>query len=400
MPGQSPPDVAHRLAAKFQMREETARELIQQGGGRVLKHDLTAEEAEHYRSELMAVGVVVMIESQAGSTGQPPAPAALTLSQGARAQPSTRACGAGWTRCPKCGADAVADLTGVCQSCGVVVERYLALHDAESSTRERASSHHSAPPDLKPAPLDTEEALPDPRSVPIGHGWSWIVDAWPLFKDRPWTWIGALLLCYLILIVLSLVPMLGGLVTTMLGPMLSAGLMIGAHAQAQGEGFEVGHLFAGITNKAGPLTLVGVVYLLFAIGIGLVVVVIGAVMMASSGLALDPATMDPNTLDAWITMSPLLALPVLLALLLGIPLTMAMFFAPTLVALNDVPVLTAFKLSFIGCLRNLLPFLIFGLIALVLLLVGSLPFMLGLFLVVPILTIAIYTAYRDIFLEE
>lgn len=45
-------------------------------------------------------------------------------------------------------------------------------------------------------------------------------------------------------------------------------------------------------------------------------------------------------------------------MLLGVPVMMAMLFAPALVGLNNVTVLRAFKLSFLGCWRNILPFLI------------------------------------------
>jgi hypothetical protein len=45
--------------------------------------------------------------------------------------------------------------------------------------------------------------------------------------------------------------------------------------------------------------------------------------------------------------NPIILLPVLVAMLLGIPLAMAMFFAPSLVALDRVPVLKAFGLSFV-----------------------------------------------------
>jgi uncharacterized membrane protein len=62
-----------------------------------------------------------------------------------------------------------------------------------------------------------------------------------------------------------------------------------------------------------------------------------------------------------------------------------------------VPVMQAFKLSFLGCLKNILPFLVFGLIALVLFFVSAIPFLLGWIVVMPVLTIAVYTAYRDIF---
>lgn len=412
LPGQEPLKVAERLAPKFSMSEDAARELILKGRARILKQNLTAAEAERYRSELTVVGMVVMVEPQdllavpGAESAHEPVPDALTAGQPLptlkktteSSTPKRSVSGDGWTRCPKCGASEVSELTGVCQACGVVAERYLETHGSGSTAGARDNQNRSRPllSDLTLSPGN--EGLLAPRSVPIGRGWGWIADAWTLFKDRPWAWIGAVLLFYLILIILSLVPVLGALATTILGPMLSAGLMMGAHAQSRGEGFVVSHLFVGVLNKPGPLALVGLVYLLLAIGIGLVVTIIVVIMASSTGIEMDAATMDPDELDTLMAMSPLLLLPLLIVFFLSVPLTMAMFFAPSLVLLNDVPVLRAFKLSFFGCLKNILPFLVFALIAIALVLLGSIPFMLGLILVLPILTISIYTAYQDIFL--
>nr|WP_207188530.1 BPSS1780 family membrane protein [Thiocystis minor] len=337
LPGQEPRDVANRLAVRFGMDVEAAHDLILKGSGRVIKHGLTVKEAERYGAELTASGLVIEIESQ--------------------------------------------DETSASDGASVLA----------------AGSHGSHFASLLQA-RDDEAGSPAPSSVPIGRGWGWIADAWSLFRQRPWAWIGAVLLFYLILMVLSLVPVLGGLATTILGPMLSAGLMIGAHAQARGDDFRVGYLFAGVSNKPGPLALVGGVYLLLGIGVVLVVAALFVGIMASTGVAMDAATLDPNDLDSLMAMSPMLALPFLVLMLLGIPLAMAVFFAPSLVALSDVPVLRAFRLSFLGCLKNILPFLVFSLVAIAMVLLGSIPFMLGLILVLPILTIAIYAAYRDIFL--
>ncbi|AFL75303.1 BPSS1780 family membrane protein [Thiocystis violascens] len=334
LPGQDPRDVANRLAVRFGMDVETAHDLILKGGGRIIKHGLTVNEAERYGAELTASGLVIEIESQ-GETGAPGVASALA-----------------------------------------------------------AGSHFASPLQTR----DGEAGSPVPSAVPIGRGWGWIADAWSLFRQRPWAWIGAVLLFYLILMVLSLVPVLGGLATVILGPMLSAGLMIGAHAQTQGEDFRVGYLFAGVSNKPGPLALVGGVYLLLWIGVLLVLAALFVGIMASTGVVMDAAAPDPNDLDSLMAMSPMVALPFLILMLLGIPLAMAVFFAPSLVALNDVPVLRAFRLSFLGCLKNILPFLVFTLIAIAMVLLGSIPVMLGLILVLPILTIAIYAAYRDIFL--
>jgi uncharacterized membrane protein len=274
----------------------------------------------------------------------------------------------------------------------VVVERYLAAHGKGGQT----GANPYAPPraDLTPPPLASDgHAFYPPRSVSARCGWTWITDAWELFKGHPGAWIGALLLFYLIIIVLSLVPVVGGLVTTVLSPMLSAGLMLGAHAQYQGQGFRVSALFAGISRKPGPLAQVGLVYLMFALLIGLVTGGMFALMFANSGLLMSDQAVNPGDFDP-ASMTSALLLPTLFAILLGMPLAMAMFFAPALVALDEVPVMRSFKLSFQGCLRNILPFLVYGLLALVMILVGALPFFLGWLLVLPILTIAIYFAYH------
>jgi uncharacterized membrane protein len=74
-------------------------------------------------------------------------------------------------------------------------------------------------------------------------------------------------------------------------------------------------------------------------------------------------------------------------------------FAPTLVMLDELGATNAMKLSFVGSLKNIVAFLLYGGIAMVLIFLGSLPFLLGLLVVWPTLTAAIYVAYRDIYLE-
>jgi uncharacterized membrane protein len=406
MPGRELDDVVPKLAATFKLPHEKARELIVSGAGRVLKQDVSAADANRYREALATVGLKVVIEPPIASPGGTPAAAAQRASNApvppAGDSREARASKADGTpdvsRCPKCGADAVSELTGVCQACGVVVERYLANHGlAPPSAPPLAAVPTAAtPPVATRSKGSTEATTMAPRAVPAGHGWLWITQAWGLFKQQPGAWIGALVVFYLIMIGVSLVPLIGGLAASILTPMLSGGLMIGAHRQSRGERFEIGHLFAGISQRGKPLALVGLVYLLAALGIGIVIALLLFGMMAGVSGSIDPTAMDADALGFLVT-NPLVLLVVLIAMLLGIPLAMAMFFAPSLVALDEVPVLQAFRLSLVGCLKNILPFLLYGIVAVVLVVVGSIPLMLGLLVVIPLLTIAIYTAYRDIF---
>ncbi|WP_373507797.1 BPSS1780 family membrane protein [Thiocapsa sp.] len=400
MPGRALQEVVPRLAAKFKLQEETARDLILGGRGRVLKHSLTSNEVQRYREALNAVGLQVSIEPESSAPTpadirsdpvvMPPFDAAGSDGSDDAGRTGGVAPAGGPTICPKCGADAVSELTGICQACGVVAERYRANRGLSQPSRPSRVDNPYAPPRAADDRLDT------PTSRPAGHGWLWITESWQLFKAQPGAWIGAVVLFYIILILVSIVPWVGGLAATILTPMLSAGLVIGAHRQEQEGRFEIGHLFAGVSESPGPLALVGLVYLLLAAGIGIVAGLLFAAVFAFMGSTVELSGMDPNDIEM-LLVNPIILLPVLLAMLLGIPLAMATFFAPSLVALDRVPVLKAFGLSFSGCMKNILPFLIYGLIALVLVMLGSLPLMLGLLVVLPVLTIAIYTSYRDIY---
>jgi uncharacterized membrane protein len=55
------------------------------------------------------------------------------------------------------------------------------------------------------------------------------------------------------------------------------------------------------------------------------------------------------------------------------------------------------RLSFNACLRNILPFMLYGLIFIGLLVVALIPFGLGLVIVVPWMMTSLYASYADIF---
>jgi uncharacterized membrane protein len=89
---------------------------------------------------------------------------------------------------------------------------------------------------------------------------------------------------------------------------------------------------------------------------------------------------------------------VLLALL--VPVAMATWFSPALATLNGVPPVEAMKASFRGCLRNLVPFIVYGIVLLILAMLASIPFGLGWLLLVPVVAGSVYAGYKDIFLQH
>jgi uncharacterized membrane protein len=224
--------------------------------------------------------------------------------------------------------------------------------------------------------------------VPAGHGWTWIAQAWELFKRAPALWIGMILTLVVILVLVAFVPFLGSILNMALNPVFAAGLMIGCRTLEEGGELEFRHLFAGFQTRTGTLIGVGLLYLAAMIAIVLVVSVItGASMFAFFSGA------GPSAGAAFTT----IALAILIMLALMMPLVMAMWFAPPLVVFNELGALDALKASFLGCLKNIVPFLIYGLILFGFAILATIPVFLGWLVLAPVIGASIYTSYRDIY---
>jgi uncharacterized membrane protein len=234
--------------------------------------------------------------------------------------------------------------------------------------------------------------VPGGRALPAGRGWAWIVEGWSLFKRQPGMWIGVAVLLAVIFIVLAFIPLLGSLAAMVLAPVFGAGVVIGSRAIDEGANLEVAHLFAGFRERFGTLASVGLIYLAASVAIALVVgLVTGAGLWGLAGGGADPASLGAAGATV------LLALLVMMALML--PVLMAVWFSPPLVVFHDLGAGEAMKSSFVACLRNLVPFLVYGVILLLLSLLASLPFGLGWLVLGPVLAGSLYTSYRDIFFK-
>lgn len=252
---------------------------------------------------------------------------------------------------------------------------------------------YSAPaaPVADPALAVQGDFVPGGRGVGAGRGWRWITEGWDLFREQPWMWIGIWVALVVILLVLNFIPLLGPIANAVLWPIFSAGLALGCRALAGGEPLEFGHLFAGFRERLGTLAGVGALTLVISFAIGMVVAVAMGV-----GFSTMFGGAKPETPEAALGVA--LAGLVMLALML--PLFMAIWFAPVLVVFHEHGVLEAMKESFTGCLRNVVPFLVYGLAGFVLMVLASLPALLGWLVLGPVLVASIYTAYRDIYFKS
>lgn len=234
-----------------------------------------------------------------------------------------------------------------------------------------------------------------PRQVKASQGWAWIVQGFALFRKHPLIWIVLILIWALILILLAVIPLLGPLLVGLLFPVFFAGMMLGCRAIEAGEDLEIAHLFAGFKHNPGRLVSVG--------GVNLVgqILITGVMVLMMGGDKLEPIGEAANaqTPDATLRVLSQLAPALLSGAALSLPLMMALWFTPALLALHDMGPVAALRLSFQACAQNALAFLLYGAIVLFLFLV-PIPFTLGVgsLIVIPTLIASVYTGYKDIFL--
>jgi uncharacterized membrane protein len=230
------------------------------------------------------------------------------------------------------------------------------------------------------------------QALEAGRGWQWIVEGFDLFRRYPLMWIALTVVVVLIWMVSFAIPLIGPLLFNLLSPVLFAGLMIGCQAADHGEELELAHLFAGFRKNPSALVTIGGVYLVGTI------VVIGFTFVAAGGSML-PTVLQKSSGDVEMMASALrsAALALTIGFALYLPLLMLIWFAPLLVVFNELKPVEAMKLSFSACLVNWLPFLVYGLVILVLWFIASIPLFLGLVVLLPVLICSVYASYKDIF---
>lgn len=230
---------------------------------------------------------------------------------------------------------------------------------------------------------------PAGRNVDAGRGLEWIKQGWQLFVKNPGMWIAIAVILLVIVIVLSFIPVIGSLAANFLMPVFAGGILLGCKSLTEGGDFGIDSLFAGFRQNTTNLILVGVFYLVGVIAITVLVFLIGG------GAALTGGFIGHGPGVGVAMGGFFLAMLVMLVLL--VPLAMAVWFAPALVVFRNVAPLEAMKASFFACLKNIVPFLVYGVILFVLCIVAMIPFGLGMLVMVPVMMGSVYASYVEIF---
>lgn len=245
-------------------------------------------------------------------------------------------------------------------------------------------------------------ALPQPKTVGADRGTHWISVGWRMFTAAPGVWIAVAVVMIVIQLLLNIVPVIGGLASSVLAPVFLGGIMAGCAAADRGEPFQFECLFLGFRSNTGNLVTIGVIYLIGIIAISLIGVAVlvvggGGAILAALWHSGGVATPDMFSGEVLLSSLGIVLLAACIVLVLFVPLLMALWFAPALVMFDQVSAGAAMKSSLTASMHNWLPFTIYSLVVLVLMVVAAIPLMLGYLILAPVLLGSVYASYRDIY---
>ena len=228
------------------------------------------------------------------------------------------------------------------------------------------------------------------RTVEASAPFEWIQLGWSIFMVTPGQWVVAALIAIVAFAVMMIMWLPGQLLACLLTPVLMAGSLFMCHRASTEGNCTLQDLAAGFKNRTNALMLLG---LLLVVATLLVHVIIFLLL----GSSIASALVMPNIVGLGMLLGGSL-LALLLSSVMVVPLTMALWFAPALVFFNDMAPFDACKASFNACLKNILPFLILGLVLFVLSFIAALPVGLGFLILLPLWAGVLYASYQDVFI--
>ncbi|MDE1461446.1 BPSS1780 family membrane protein [Spartinivicinus poritis] len=229
----------------------------------------------------------------------------------------------------------------------------------------------------------------EPTKQSAGSSVSWISDAFKLFGNKPGLWILATIVYWVIIFILALIPIVN-LVSGFVAPIFTAGFIYASYKLDTGQGMEVADIFEGFQRNLGKLVLVAVLSLVFSVIVFAVLFLVAMVF----GFSMTPGASGSSDFNIAIGL-----IFVLLFLGLLLPIIMMVWFAPALIILNNFDAWPAMLMSFKGCLRNILPFIIYGVLMLVMAIIAVIPLGLGYLVLMPVMYASIYTSYKSIYIK-
>lgn len=184
--------------------------------------------------------------------------------------------------------------------------------------------------------------------VPAAEGFQWLLGSLRIFRSQ---WLRYTSIAALFLLIMQVASVISaGFLVVFLKPVLSVGFLAAAWHHERGELPEARHLFAGFKSNLKALLPLGGVYL---IGI----VIAASIALVATGITVDQVM--PAEGQAKIDQMTQLQF-MLITIVLTLPLSAALWFAPALIVFSDATFFQALAVSCRACVRNWLAMTAYG----------------------------------------
>ncbi|MEB4590964.1 BPSS1780 family membrane protein [Candidatus Thiothrix sp. Deng01] len=222
------------------------------------------------------------------------------------------------------------------------------------------------------------------KNIPASRAVDWYKAGWGIFSKDMVTWVLMALIGGVGAIVLSVLPIIGQIILLLIMPALVAGMLYAAQQSKAGNPVKLEHLWSVLVNpqKRNQFLLLGGV--MFAAAI--VIAIISAAFIGDN--LLRGATVGVGGFGVG---------GMAFMLLVGFASFIVFNYTPALMLFRGMPVMEALKTCVSTAVTQIAPLLVLFLIYAVLGIIGSIPFGLGLLVVMPVTVGAIYVSYEELF---
>ncbi len=210
-------------------------------------------------------------------------------------------------------------------------------------------------------------------SCSVTAPFSWISNGFGLFKSAPMFWVGWTFLFGIISFILNIIPLIGVVLSSVFSGITYAFMALGAHRVSHNEELTFSDVMADLKPN---MLLVGILNILYG-------VLVAGITFGAFAIAGDNYMMGVGIVT-----------------IAMIAIAFAFLFAPMLIAVNHLSLPDALKMSFIGCVKNIVPLVLYLILSIVLFILGIIPLGLGLLVVMPLLVLATYQAYSEIVVSQ
>lgn len=230
------------------------------------------------------------------------------------------------------------------------------------------------------------------------RGWRWVKQGYQLIMRNPLLSIPIALLGSLLMLFILQIPVIGPFAALLLMPIVITGYMRVCRALEEDETIKPAHLLAGFKKHPARLASLGGLLILGVVIAAITMLLIGGTALGTLLTTLKSISDQQMLSNAMQAAGPGVSFSLLTGFALMFLLMLAFQYAPMLVYFNDLPPLAAIRASLLGTLRNFIPYTVYSIILQAIALVlGMLPYSIGLIVVLPLGFTSLYVSYRNIF---